>query len=342
MLLKNPRILILDEATSALDSHNEAMIQSALDEVLMRGRTSLVIAHRLSTILNGRRDLRRRGRPHRRERDARRAARRRRRLRPAVLEAVPRPRAHRGGRLSLSVRGLTKRFASRTAVDDLSFDVANGEIVAVAGPNGAGKSTTFMCLAGLVRPDAGTIAFDGVVLGPGRGRAIALIPETPEVYPLLTVWEHLAFVAALTQRPAGWERRADDELLARLALAGERDTLGNALSKGMRQKTLLAATVLGGAPVLLLDEPLIGLDPLGQRELRAIVADLRAQGHAILVSTHLLESAAAMCDRMLVIDRGRLVAAGTIEELRARRQDGSLEGVFFDVTARPGGDGARS
>jgi ABC-2 type transport system ATP-binding protein len=198
-----------------------------------------------------------------------------------------------------------------------------------------------MCLAGLVRPDAGTIALDGVVLGPGRGRAIALIPETPEVYPLLTVWEHLAFVAALTQRPAGWERRAD-ELLARLAMTSERDTLGNALSKGMRQKTLLAATVLGGAPVLLLDEPLIGLDPLGQRELRAIVRDLRAEGHAILVSSHLLESAAAMCDRMLVIDRGRLVAAGTIEELRARRQDGSLEDVFFDVTARPDGEGARS
>jgi ABC-type multidrug transport system ATPase subunit len=216
--------------------------------------------------------------------------------------------------------------------------VADGEIVAVAGPNGAGKSTTFMCLAGLVRPDAGTIALDGVVLGPDRGRAIALIPETPEVYPMLTVWEHLAFVAALTRRPAGWERRAE-ELLARLALTGERDTLGNALSKGMRQKTLVAATVLGGAPVLLLDEPLIGLDPLGQRELRAIVADLRAEGHSILVSSHLLESAAAMCDRMLVIDRGRLVVEGTIEELRARRQGGSLEDVFLDVTAHQTADG---
>src|SRR6202163_801829 len=109
----------------------------------------------------------------------------------------------------LNVQGLTKRFGSRTAVDDLSFDVANGEIVAVAGPNGAGKSTTLMCLAGLVRPDAGAIAFDGVVLGPQRGDAIALIPETPEVYPLLTVWEHLAFVAALTRQPPGWEDRAE-------------------------------------------------------------------------------------------------------------------------------------
>ncbi|GAC1573328.1 MAG: ABC transporter ATP-binding protein [Candidatus Elarobacter sp.] len=201
------------------------------------------------------------------------------------------------------------------------------------GPNGAGKSTTFLCLSGLVRPDAGTIRFDGALLGAERGRAIALIPETPDVYPLLTVAEHLAFVAALTKQPAGWKVRAD-ALLERLGMAAERDTLGHALSKGMRQKTLLAATVLGGAPVLLLDEPMIGLDPLGQRELRAIVADLRARGHAILVSTHLLESAAAMCDRMLVIDRGRLVASGSVDELRARRGDASIEDVFLAITGR--------
>jgi ABC-type multidrug transport system ATPase subunit len=212
--------------------------------------------------------------------------------------------------------------------------VARGEVVAVAGRNGAGKSTTLMCLAGLVRPDGGTIAFDGEVLGAERGRRIALIPETPEVYPLLTVWEHLAFVAALTKQPAGWEARANG-LLERLALARERDTLGSALSKGMRQKTLIAATVLGGAPVLLFDEPMIGLDPLAQRELRAIIAELCGDGHAIMVSTHLLESAAAMADRLLVLDGGRLVVSGTIEELRARSGGGSLEDVFLDVLRDP-------
>ncbi len=235
--------------------------------------------------------------------------------------------------MTLDVRGLTKRFDRQTAVDAVSFQVARGEIVALVGPNGAGKSTTFMCLAGLVRPDAGTIAFEGAALGPQRGHTIALIPETPEVYPLLTVWEHLAFVAALTKQPAGWESRAD-ALLARLAMTAERDRLGNELSKGMRQKTLLAATVLGGTPVLLLDEPMIGLDPLGQRELRAILHDLRAEGHALLVSTHLLESAAAMCDRMLILDHGQLIASGTIDELRAQHGDGSLEDVFLDLTRR--------
>lgn len=234
--------------------------------------------------------------------------------------------------MSLAVRGLTKIYDRTVAVDKLDFDVAHGEIVAVVGPNGAGKSTTFLCLAGLVRSDAGNITFDGMPLGPERGRTIALIPETPEVYPMLTVAEHLTFVAALTKQPPDWRARADD-LLERLGIANERDTLGHALSKGMRQKTLIAATVLGGAPVLLLDEPLIGLDPLGQRELRSIVADLRGQGHAILVSTHLLESAAAMCDRMIVLDHGRLVASGTIDELRGRGA-GSLESVFLDVTGR--------
>lgn len=231
----------------------------------------------------------------------------------------------------LAVRGLTKRFDRKTAVDGLSFEVAGGEIVAVVGPNGAGKSTTFLCLAGLVRPDAGTIVLDGTAAGAGRGRAIALIPETPEVYPMLTVREHLAFAAALTKQPAGWERRAD-ALLARLGMERERDTLGHALSKGMRQKTLLAATIVGGAPVLLFDEPMIGLDPLGQRELRAILADLRDEGHAILVSTHLLDSAAATCDRMLVLDRGRLVAEGSIDELRTRAGESSIEDLFLDVT----------
>lgn len=230
------------------------------------------------------------------------------------------------------MRGLTKRFGPKTAVDDLSFDLARGEVVAVAGPNGAGKSTALMCLAGLVRPDDGTFAFGGAALGAERGRTIALIPETPEVYPLLTVWEHLEFVAGLTKQPSGWRPRAR-ALLERLGIFAERDTLGSELSKGMRQKTLIAATVLGGAPVLLLDEPMVGLDPLGQRELRAIVGDLRGEGHAIMVSSHLLESAAAMADRMLVLHRGRLVASGAVEELRARRPGGSLEEVFLDVTA---------
>jgi len=231
---------------------------------------------------------------------------------------------------TLAVSGLVKRFGKKIAIDDLSFDVASGEIVALLGPNGAGKSTTFACLAGLARPDAGTIRFDGLLFESDRGRTVAVIPETPDVYPLLTVWEHLVFVARLCRLDAGWEERGE-ALLARFAMLDERNTVGNALSKGMRQKTLIAATILAGTPVLLLDEPMIGLDPRGQRELREMLAELRAAGTALMISTHQLESAEALSDRIIVLNHGKLVASGTIDELRATNA-GSLEDIFLDLT----------
>ena len=231
---------------------------------------------------------------------------------------------------ALSVRGLAKRFGAKVAIDGLSFDVARGEIVALLGPNGAGKSTTFACLAGLMRPDAGVIAFEGRRLESDRGRTVAVIPETPDVYPLLTVWEHLVFVARLCRLDAGWEERAQ-ALLARFAMLGECDTVGNALSKGMRQKTLIAATVLAGTPVLLLDEPMIGLDPRGQRELREMLGELRTAGTALMISTHQLEAAESLSDRAIVLNHGALVASGTVDELRAQGT-GSLEDVFLDIT----------
>lgn len=232
--------------------------------------------------------------------------------------------------MGLTVAHLTKRFGTKTAVDDLSFAAESGEIVALLGPNGAGKSTTFLCLCGLMRPDSGTFAYDGVALGRDRGRTISLIPETPEVYPLLTVWEHLVFVARLCRLAPGWEKRAR-ALLERFGMLGDRDTVGDALSKGMRQKTLIAATVLAGTPVLLLDEPLIGLDPRGQRELREIVRELQASGTALMISTHQLEAAETMCDRVVVLKDGRTIATGTIDELRSRGR-GSLEDVFLEIT----------
>ena len=215
----------------------------------------------------------------------------------------------------------------------LSFTLARGEVLGLLGPNGAGKTTTFLCLCGLLRPDAGTISFAGTRLGGERGRTISLIPETPEVYPMLTVWEHLAFVARSVRLPDGWESRAN-ALLERFAMTQHRDTLGQSLSKGMRQKTLIAATVLADAPVLLLDEPMIGLDPRGQRELRDLIASLRASGTSVVMSTHLIESAEAICDRLIIMKAGVAVATGNVAELRARATDGStLEDVFLDVTA---------
>jgi ABC-2 type transport system ATP-binding protein len=231
----------------------------------------------------------------------------------------------------LSVEHLTRRFGKLTAVDDLSFRADRGAILGLLGPNGAGKTTSLLCLAGLLRPDAGTLSLDSQTLGPDRGRVVGLIPETPEVYAMLTVWEHLVFVAKSCRLDAGWQQRAQ-ELLLRLDLFEQRDTLGEALSKGMRQKTLIASTVLAGAPVLLLDEPMIGLDPKGQRELRSILLELRAAGTAIVLSTHLLESAEAICDQVLVVNHGRAVISAPMAELRFGEFGRSLEDVFLEAT----------
>ncbi|HYM51112.1 MAG TPA: ABC transporter ATP-binding protein [Candidatus Limnocylindrales bacterium] len=246
------------------------------------------------------------------------------------FEVVPRPRTTpaTGG---LTVEGLVKRFDRVTAVDGLSMAVRPGEILALLGPNGAGKTTTLLCLAGLLRPDAGAIAWDGRRLGVERTRQMALIPETPEVYEMLTVWEHMVFVARSCKVDAGWPERAE-RLIERLELAPKRDTLGDGLSKGMRQKLLIACAVLAGTPVLLLDEPMIGLDPKGQRELRDILVEVRQQGGAIVVSTHLLEYIDTLCDRVVILKAGRAVLSGGLDEIRHQRGDRNLEDIFLEVT----------
>ena len=232
----------------------------------------------------------------------------------------------------LHVSGLTKRFGKKIAVDDISFEVRGGEIVGLLGPNGAGKSTTFLCTAGLLRPDEGRFFWDGRELGNARSQTIALIPETPDVYPMLTVWEHMVFVAKSCRLNDGWQLRARD-LLQRFAMIDQRDTLGAALSKGMRQKTLVAATVLAATPVILFDEPMIGLDPLGQRELREIILGLRRQDVAVLISTHMLEQAQAICDRVIILKQGRNIASGTFDELQAQTGSRtSAEDLFLELT----------
>lgn len=232
----------------------------------------------------------------------------------------------------LQVNGLTKRFGNRLAVDGVSFDVRGGEIVGLLGPNGAGKSTTFLCAAGLLRPDTGSFVWDGIELGNARGQTIALIPETPDVYAMLTVWEHMVFVAKSCRLADGWETRAE-ELLAGFGMNDQRDTLGGALSKGMRQKTLVAATALAATPLVLFDEPMIGLDPLGQRELRQIIRDMRAHGKAVVISTHMLEQAQALCDRVVILKNGRTIASGTFEELRIRAgSQANAEDLFLELT----------
>lgn len=228
----------------------------------------------------------------------------------------------------LQVSHLRKAYGARLAVDGLSFSVGPGQVLGLLGPNGAGKTTTLLCLAGLLRPDAGTFMLHGQTLGAQRSRLIALIPETPEIYGLLTVWEHLVLVAKSCRVSGDWQNRAQ-QLAVRLRLTDHLSVLGQELSKGLRQKTLIAASVLAGTPVLVLDEPMIGLDPAGQRELTTIVRELAATGIIIVLSTHLLESAQSLCSHVVMLKQGRLVATGPLGELLAGRP---LEERFLELT----------
>lgn len=234
---------------------------------------------------------------------------------------------------------LTKRYRKFTALSDLSFGVAEGEIVGLLGPNGAGKTTCLRSIAGIVRPTSGTVRVGGHDLETEEREAkrlLAFVPEQPNPYELLTVWEHLRFIALTYGTTEGFVERAS-ALLERFDLAPKRDELVGTLSKGMRQKLTIACAFVHHARVFLFDEPLIGLDPKGARELRQSIAEAaRNDGAAILISTHMLETAQNLCDRILILRQGTLVAEGTVEDLRERARagtDASLEDVFLSLTA---------
>jgi ABC-2 type transport system ATP-binding protein len=221
-------------------------------------------------------------------------------------------------------------------VDDLSFAVRAGEIVGLLGPNGAGKTTTIRCVASLLQPTSGRIflnEFEVASRPVEAKRAFAFVPEVPAPYDMLTVMEHLRFIAAAYRMEDQLVHA--EEILSRLDLWEKRNELGATLSKGMRQKLACACAFIHKAEVFCFDEPLIGLDPKGMRELKSMILERRAQGNALLVSTHMLDTAERLCDRVVILNKGRLVAEGTVEELHARLQagqDASLEDMFLELT----------
>jgi len=233
----------------------------------------------------------------------------------------------------LLVERLSKWFGKVKAVDGLSFEVQEGEIVGLLGPNGAGKTTTLNCIAGIFRPDEGTIRINGydIVNEPVEAkRHLGYVPEVPTPFPFLSVWEHLEFIARVWDLPDGWQSEAEI-LMERLGLTEWRDKPGAILPKGVREKTMLACAFLPKPPLLLLDEPIVGIDPIGQHEVKALLWEMRDKGHGILISTHILSFAEEMSDRLIVIDKGRKIAEGKPDELRQKvslRRDISLEEVF--------------
>jgi ABC-2 type transport system ATP-binding protein len=237
----------------------------------------------------------------------------------------------------LVVKELTKRFEDRVAVDALEFEVRAGEILGLVGPNGAGKTTTLRCLAGILEPDAGEVAIDGVDLAAdpiAAKRRLALVPDEPHLFARLSVWEHLELAARLYD-VSGWEPLAR-ELLEELELAARRDTLAEALSRGMRQKVAVASALIHAPSLLMLDEPLVGLDPRGIRTLFATLRRHAGSGRAVVMSSHLLGQIEPHCTRFLILRAGAKLLHGSKAEIAARlpamRHDATLEEIFFGAT----------
>jgi ABC-2 type transport system ATP-binding protein len=239
--------------------------------------------------------------------------------------------------MSIAVEHLRRAFGSFVAVDDLSFDVRCGEIVGLIGPNGAGKTTTLRILAGILKPTSGRVALGGhdMLLQPLEAkRALAFMPDEPHLFEYLTVEEHLRLMARL-YAVRDFDRRSAD-LLDELELRGKERSLPSELSRGMRQKVVIACGLVRDACALLFDEPLTGLDPIGISRMRQTITRRARAGAAVLLSSHLLHLVEEVCTRVVIMDRGRKIADGTVDEIASRNDiavaGSSLEHVFLHVT----------
>jgi ABC-2 type transport system ATP-binding protein len=238
--------------------------------------------------------------------------------------------------VTIRTAGLTKRYGDLVALDHLDLEVRGGTLYGFLGPNGAGKTTTIKLLTGLLRPSDGDafIGAHSIREQPLAAKALfGYVADTPFLYDKLTAREFFDFVGAVYGVPPQLVAERGERLLRLLDLDGAADALIEGYSHGMRQKTALAAALLHDPPVLILDEPTGGLDPPSARRIKQLLRGLVERGRTVFLSTHVLEVAERLCDRVAILDRGRLVAEGTLDELRRHAPGaGSLEDVFVALT----------
>jgi sodium transport system ATP-binding protein len=234
----------------------------------------------------------------------------------------------------IEVTNLHKRFGAVTAVEDVSFRAENGVVTGLLGPNGAGKTTTLRMLYTLIRPDRGSAKVDGVEVAERPlevRRAIGVLPDARGLYPRLTAREHIHYAGTLHGLSgAALDKRIDElvELLEMKEIANRRT---EGFSQGERMKVALARALVHGPRNVLLDEPTNGLDVMSTRAVRTLIRRLREQGHCVVFSSHVMQEVGALCDRIVVVARGRVVAEGTPDELRSRTGKDSLEEAFVTV-----------
>jgi ABC-2 type transport system ATP-binding protein len=237
----------------------------------------------------------------------------------------------------IRLKDLTKRYGKFTAVDGISLDVQRGELFGLLGPNGAGKTTTMRMIAGILQPTSGSVLVSGVdmLARPLEAKAhIGFIPDRPFVYDKLTGGGFLRFAAALYgQDGAGVERRID-ELLEIFDLTAWKHELTEAYSHGMRQKLIICGALVHRPELIIVDEPMVGLDPKSARLLKDLFRQFVDRGGTVLMSTHTLEVAEVMCDRIAIVFKGKIAANGTMAELRQQTESGdmSLEDLFLKLT----------
>ena len=237
----------------------------------------------------------------------------------------------------IRMHGVTKRYGTFTAVHPLDLHVRRGELFGFLGPNGAGKTTTIRMLVGVLQPSGGRIEIGGADLlrQPLEAkRVIGYIPDRPSIYDKLTGGEFLRFVSGLWGQDGVAAERRTDELLQLFDLTEWKDTLVESYSHGMRQKLLISSALVHGPDVIIVDEPMVGLDPKGARLIKDLLRSFTAAGGTVFLSTHTLEVAEALCDRIAILHQGRIRASGTMAELRAEAESGTggLEDVFLKLT----------
>ena len=232
---------------------------------------------------------------------------------------------------------LTKRYGRFTAVDRIDLAVPSGELFGFLGPNGAGKTTTFRMIAGILRPTSGTVEVGGIDINrrPLEAKArLGFIPDRPFVYDKLTGAEFLRFAAALYGQQGTVVERRIDELLELFELSRWKNELTESYSHGMRQKLIISGALVHRPEVIVVDEPMVGLDPRSARLLKDLFRQFVNRGGTVLMSTHTLEVAETMCDRIAIVHGGRIVASGTMAELQEQTssEDLGLEDVFLKLT----------
>jgi ABC-2 type transport system ATP-binding protein len=247
------------------------------------------------------------------------------------LPRYPGPTAPRTGGAAVVVRGLWKKFGAKEAVAGIDLEVAAGSLAGLVGPNGAGKTTSLSMMTGLLRPDSGQILINGIDVWddpPAAKAAIGVVPAEVRLFDRLSGEELLEYAGRLRGLPAGQARSRAGQLLDVLALAGDAKRLVADYSTGMRKKAALGCALIHNPPVLFLDEPLEGVDPVSGDVIRRLLTRFAGSGSTVLFSSHVMELVEQVCDHVSIIDTGKIVVTGTIDEVRGGK---TLQRAFIDL-----------